>query len=402
MNPRLAIGLVVDPVKAEVRAALVRVQGAGLDCRVESLATATIADAASTSVGGTSSNAIVVGAGQANRARESSRDFRLADAVREVIAGAEVSPEQVLVVGLLCPSDSTAADSGATSASASYLAEATGITTIADFSERDRAAGGRGRPLDAVVDWIAAHDTRASRLVVHIDDTSSLSHLPARCGPGAVRVLETGPGVVLLDSLAAALTQGRQPSDRRGMLAVQGRQIKPLIRRWATHPFFHQDGSSFLQPSDFGEPFIRETLAMTLERGWSVADVLCSATHFVAACPADAVRQRQVRDQSPCEVTVVGSGAQNGLLLRLAEEQFNALGIASVHLKGFSPEVFDAVSAALLACLALDGVPANLPGVTGAAGPRLLGHFTPGTPRNWCQCLEWMHQAVRPAATRAA
>ena len=62
-----------------------------------------------------------------------------------------------------------------------------------------------------------------------------------------------------------------------------------------------------------------------------------------------------------------------------------------------------AVAAALLAALCLDGVPANLPQATGAAGSRLLGSLTPGSSANWARCLTWMaQQATAGAALQAA
>jgi anhydro-N-acetylmuramic acid kinase len=58
---------------------------------------------------------------------------------------------------------------------------------------------------------------------------------------------------------------------------------------------------------------------------------------------------------------------------------------------------------AILAALALDGVPANVPSATGAAGSRLLGSLTPGAPVNWARCLAWMTaQLPHPAPSEAA
>ena len=382
MDSRLAIGVTHDSRWREVRAALVRVHGIGLECRVESVASVA------------ASCAVPFPPDVARPMHE------MIEAIRAVAARAEVSLDEVLVLGVHADTDDDAAENAAWVSA--RLAELTGTTTVAGLSARDRASGGCGRPTGTVCDWIAANDARRSRFVLHLDDSSSLSHIPARCGPAAVRSMETGPGIELLDSLAAALTQGRQPGDPRGMLAVQGRQIKPLIRRWATHPFLQQDSSRRLHPDDFSDAFVRETLEMTVERGWSVFDVLCTATHFVAACPADAVRQHLAKDCPADDVVLVGRGTQNGFLLRLVEEQFSGLGISTAPLPTIAPDAYGAVAAAVLACLTLDGVPANLPAITGAAGPRLLGHLTPGTSRNWHACVEWMHRTVRPAVLRVA
>jgi anhydro-N-acetylmuramic acid kinase len=143
-------------------------------------------------------------------------------------------------------------------------------------------------------------------------------------------------------------------------------------------------------------------MQLAIERGWSVADVLCTASHFVAACPADAVRQFVLKDQGVEQVIVVGRGTQNGFLLRLLEQQFSDAGIAMITLPAITRDAYEAITAAVLGYLVLDGIASNLPAVTGASGPRLLGDLTPGSLRNWQRCVEWMQRAIKLVATRAA
>jgi anhydro-N-acetylmuramic acid kinase len=45
---------------------------------------------------------------------------------------------------------------------------------------------------------------------------------------------------------------------------------------------------------------------------------------------------------------------------------------------GVDPDAKEAVAFAVLAWAHLRGIPANVPAATGAAGPRVLGSFTPG------------------------
>ena len=400
METRLVIGLSSDDGAGEIRAALVRVGGVGLDSSVECVATATVpADTAVFTAAGSAAPA-----GTAPRATADDEGFKIAqhffDAVRIVADRAALTLDHILLLGFHTapesPSESHAAHVAA------RLAELSGTTAVGGFSARDRAAGGHGRPLGPLVDWVLANDARHSRLVVHIDGVTGLTVLPAAAGLATVAAFQAGPGTILLEQLARTMTRNRNQVDARGVLAVQGRQIKPLIRRWASHPFLRQAPPKYLRLDDFAGPFIDETIQMTVERGWSVADVLCTGTHFVAACPADAVRQFVMNHHRIDQVLLVGRGTQNGFLLRLLEEQFNSLGIATVALPKLAPESYEAVTAAVLGCLALDGVPSNLPSLTGAAGPRRLGIIVPGSPQNWRLCIEWMHRAVKPLAIRAA
>ncbi len=70
--------------------------------------------------------------------------------------------------------------------------------------------------------------------------------------------------------------------------------------------------------------------------------------------------------------------------------------------QGFPAPTRKAVTAAGLAALTLDCVPANLPAATGASGARLLGIVTPGSSANWARCLAWMAAQAAPLALSAA
>ena len=53
------------------------------------------------------------------------------------------------------------------------------------------------------------------------------------------------------------------------------------------------------------------------------------------------------------------------------------LDVDSTQRRGWDPQVIEAAAFAWLASRTLDGLPGNLPSVTGAIGPRVLGSITP-------------------------
>jgi hypothetical protein len=53
----------------------------------------------------------------------------------------------------------------------------------------------------------------------------------------------------------------------------------------------------------------------------------------------------------------------------------------------FKEEWLAPATAAMLALLHLDQIPANLPELTGASAPRILGRLTPGSPGAWRRLL---------------
>ena len=100
--------------------------------------------------------------------------------------------------------------------------------------------------------------------------------------------------------------------------------------------------------------------------------------------------------RQPALVLLSGGGVRNGLLWRLLEQQPAGSPLQKTDFCGVPAEVRKAVGNGVLAALTLDGVPANLPSATGAAGSRLLGSLTPGSSANWARCLAWMAQQVAP------
>jgi anhydro-N-acetylmuramic acid kinase len=124
------------------------------------------------------------------------------------------------------------------------------------------------------------------------------------------------------------------------------------------------------------------------QQGGNLHDLLCTATHFAARAVVDAVQR--FLPAGAGRILVSGGGTRNGLLWRLLEQQLAPTPMERIDRYGIPIAARKAVGFAALAALAMDGVPANVPASTGAAGPRLLGSFTPGGGANWARCLAWM------------
>jgi len=89
---------------------------------------------------------------------------------------------------------------------------------------------------------------------------------------------------------------------------------------------------------------------------------------------ADALRAAQPRTQ---RVIACGGGVHNpGLMAALAAE-LPGIVVESSAAHGLDPDFVEAMAFAWLARETLAGRPGNLPAVTGAAGPRVLGAIYP-------------------------
>lgn len=283
---------------------------------------------------------------------------------------------------------------------ASVVAERTGVTTLSDPRSRDVVLGGHGVPLTPLADWLQFRDGVESRVLLHLGGVTTALALPARAGPKQVTAFHAAPGGLLLDGFMHRLTGGKESFDAGGKHAVQGRCIDELLQRWLAHPVLQRRPPRLIAPGDFGEEFIEHAVRWAKHNDRTLHDVLCTAAHFVARATVDALHR--FVPWTPGRVLLSGGGVRNGFLWRLLEQYLAPVTLNKTDEFGVPSEARKALAFAALAALTLDGVPGNLPAVTGASGPRLLGSFTPGDPANWSRCLNWMaRQASAPQLAAA-
>jgi anhydro-N-acetylmuramic acid kinase len=273
---------------------------------------------------------------------------------------------------------------------AAVVAERCGVTTVSDFRARDVAAGGQGVPLAALTDYLLFRDPQEGRVLLHLGGLVRLVFLPAGCRLSEVVGFEVGPCNALLDALMRHVTGGRESYDPGGKHAVQGKCVELLVQRWLAHPALQGRPPRGLPRHVFGDDFAVQAAhdARALQVGSH--DLLCTATHFVARNVAEALRRFLPADRRIDRILLSGGGVRNGLLWQLLAQQVEDAPLARTDEAGIPAGVRKALSFGLLAALTLDGVAANVPSATGAAGPRLLGSLTPGSADNWARCLEWM------------
>lgn len=274
------------------------------------------------------------------------------------------------------------------------LAEAAGLPVIDSFPAADLAKGGRGGPINALPYWLLLRDPRRDRVLIDLGRTARLAYLPAECRGdplGQLRSSEAGPGTALLDALVVRLTGGQQSFDPGGRLAVQGRHIPELLDHWMRDSYFDRPLPRWHPRGVRPERFLNEPLQWAIGRGWSIRDMLCTATHFVAAAVAKAIAQLAPMHDHPIEIVAAGGGQNNGLLLREIAARAQAL-VTPITQNIARTDAIDAVCAALLALCRIDDLPAGLPACTGAAAPVVLGSIQPGSSAAWQRLLHAMHR----------
>lgn len=270
---------------------------------------------------------------------------------------------------------------------AECVAEATGLTAIADFPTRDVVCGGMGFGLTPLVDRLLFSDPAEERVLLHIGHAASLVWLPRLGDRRPPIAFQAAPAGMLLDGLMRKMTQGREPCDPGGKNAVQGRCIDDLLERWLALPILQRRPPKAIARDDFGDGFIAQAVALARARGRNLHDILCTATHFVARSVVDAI-QRHL-PESPGSVLVSGGGVRNGFLWNLIEQGLAPIPMDKIDRHGVPADARKSIAVAGLAAMAIDGATQPI-GPSGARRARLVGRFVPGSEENWRRCLEWM------------
>jgi anhydro-N-acetylmuramic acid kinase len=247
----------------------------------------------------------------------------------------------------------------------SLLAERTGLRVVADFRSRDVAAGGHGAPLAPA--YHAACFARPDRacVVVNLGGIANVTEL----APGRpVRGFDTGPGNVFLD--AWAMRHLGKPYDVDGAWARQGKVLPGLLQAMLAEDYFAAPPPKSTGRDEFNASWL-DRFAPDAHPPADVQATLVALTARTIATATDRFCG------GVAEAFLCGGGVRNGALVDAIRLALPNARVESTAVAGVDPDWMEAMAFAWLARQALAGQPGNIPEVTGAAGPRILGAIYP-------------------------
>jgi anhydro-N-acetylmuramic acid kinase len=259
------------------------------------------------------------------------------------------------------------------------IAERTGITTVADFRRRDLAAGGQGAPLvpafhAAVFGRHKPEDETVDgghppRVILNIGGMANVTLLI----PGLpVTGFDTGPGNVLMD--AWIQQQQQLPCDHDGAWAQSGAVNAPLLAALQSDDYFRQPAPKSTGRERFNLAWLQQHLA-AIPDSLPDEDVQATLCALTAVTVAAALHDEIVTAGG--EILVCGGGAHNGHLLAQLERLLPDYTIKTTDAVGLAPDWVEACAFAWLARETLARRPGNVPTVTGARRPVILGGIYP-------------------------
>jgi anhydro-N-acetylmuramic acid kinase len=321
------------------------------------------------------------------------------EAVQELIGESNLAASDVLAIGVNDPGVRIATTHGVFYqglCDAPHLAEHTGLNIIDSFPAQDIAAKGHGGPIFPLPAWIFLKSETKPRILLDLGRTARLTFLPRAENAFShqkIQHVEVLPCGSLLDTLAWQLTGGKTAVDTGGRFAVQGCQ----------NPLFLSALRSALPPKEnWSSTGLKPTRYLQIadraaKEGLSHQDILCTVSGFIAETVAHQVlNMMETTGYLEPELLIQGSGQLHGLLMNSLVTQLQRRTLLPISQLGIPVDTFDALCTAMLALLAVEYVPGNLPHLTGGETAKPLGRITQGSITNWHHLLREM-AGTKPA-----
>ncbi|MDB4970873.1 MAG: anhydro-N-acetylmuramic acid kinase, partial [Myxococcales bacterium] len=255
---------------------------------------------------------------------------------------------------------------------AAVIAARTGAVTVADFRVADMAAGGEGAPLVPYADWALFRAPGRVRALQNIGGIANVTRVAETLGD--LLAFDNGPGNVMIDALMPAASNGADMIDRDGAFSARGRVQDDLLAE-----LMSDDYLALPPPKSTG----RERYGAATATAWAARhadraplDLVATAVAFTAAAIADSYRRFLLSRGPIDEVLVSGGGAHNKTLMAELARLLSPIPVTGFSAGAIDADSKEAVAFALFAVQTIHAHPANVPSVTGAARPCVLGKIS--------------------------
>jgi anhydro-N-acetylmuramic acid kinase len=282
-----------------------------------------------------------------------------ANAIKQLLAQADMSPEHIAYVGGHGLTVLHRPDLRKTRQllDGLRLAQAVGIDVVYDFRTADMVAGGQGAPLAPIYHAaILAHAKfDPPSAILNLGGVANVTYWG---GGLELAAFDTGPANGPVNEWIEAHGQGSY--DRNGAIAARGRAHEGRLLEILDNPWFDAPYPKSLDRYDFDAGLVR---------GMSLEDGAATLTALVGACLNLALGQLPAR---PKTLIVAGGGRKNPVMMAdiAARCGVSLVDADDVGLRG---DAVEAECFALLAVRSARGLPLSFPATTGVKGPTTGG-----------------------------
>ena len=252
----------------------------------------------------------------------------------------------------------------------SVVTEKTGITTVADFRARDIAAGGQGAPLVPAFHRAVFSDPEQQRIIVNIGGIANITMLPQLKRKETVSGYDTGPGNCLLD--AWTLSCRGLNYDENGDWASSGQLDRTMLDSLLADKYFSKSSPKSTGTDYFNLDWLESTYPLATEM--NAEDVQATLAELSAHTIALHIIREGYDDNA---IYLCGGGVHNEDLVERLRRHLPNTSILTTEAIGLDPDYVEATAYAWLAWCTMERQAGNLPAVTGARHPVILGGIFP-------------------------
>lgn len=294
-----------------------------------------------------------------------------AEAVNELMTHAQLEAKDVRAIGshgqTLWHAPDTAFPFSWQCGDANTIAARSGICTVSDFRQADIAVGGQGAPLVPAFHHAAFSSETERRCIVNIGGIANISLLPALHTNEPVIGFDTGPGNALLDAWSDRHTG--QPQDTNAYWATSGTIDQTLLTLLTADAYFQKAPPKSTGRETFNLPWLNQYLTK-LPYQPAAVDVQRTLVELTAVTIAEAIQNQAPETK---RIILCGGGAHNPLLRHRISAHLTNASVTNTREYGIHEDWVEAAAFAWLAQRSLEKQAGNIPTVTGAAKPVVLG-----------------------------
>ncbi len=250
----------------------------------------------------------------------------------------------------------------------SALAQTLGADVVANFRAADLAAGGQGAPISPFADWVLHGSPDSERVILNLGGIANLTLLPPRGQPLA---WDSGPANAPLDALMRLEKQ--KDFDQDGRLTLAGKPLPALLQHLQEDAYFTLPIPKSTGLEHFGLPLARHLRSLAPDA--QLEDLLATLAELGAWSVAQSLRQAGWQGGA---VYVAGGGVHNLGLKAALVRHLGASRLHSYDELGWDGDSREAVAFALLGDAFLHGETSTWPTTTGCQTPSVLGQWVPG------------------------
>ncbi|WP_315121679.1 anhydro-N-acetylmuramic acid kinase AnmK [uncultured Clostridium sp.] len=258
----------------------------------------------------------------------------------------------------------------------SVIAERTNIPVVGDFRVRDIAAGGHGAPLVPYTEYLLYRSEDKTRILQNIGGIGNATILPKNCTLEEVLAFDTGPGNMIIDRVVFHLTNGEKNFDKDGTIAGKGKVHKKLLGEMMDHPYIKTIPPKTTGREVFGVDYTKKLLAKCSSMNLCKEDIVATVAAFTVESIAYHYEKYVSNKYDVDEVIIGGGGSYNNTLISMLEQRLPMVSINTQEAFGYSSDAKEAIAFAILANEAIHGNSNNVPSVTGAKHPVVMGKIT--------------------------